>query len=71
MATTYHQRPSQILGITNSWEAYQLDYVTLITAQRAAQEARETPPSVADKRPGETLPDGRKVGSWRMLTGGD
>jgi hypothetical protein len=48
-----------------------LDYVTLITAQRAAQEARETPPSVADKRPGETLPDGRKVGSWRMLAGGD
>lgn len=29
MGTTYHQRPSTILGLTDSWTAYQLDLCVL------------------------------------------
>lgn len=58
-----------MLGITNSWEAYQLDYVTAIAAQDEARDAKDRPPSVAGLKPGDTLPDGRKVGNWGMLMG--
>lgn len=56
-----------MLGITNTWAAYQLDYVTAYVALGNDDKSGGIPNGA---KPGDTLPDGRTVGSWRSLLGG-
>ncbi len=39
LATAYHCRPSQILGIPDEWAAYQFDVATYTVGQGALNEA--------------------------------
>jgi hypothetical protein len=45
MATTYHKRPSEILGIADVWAAYQFDAAVLLLGLDADKPGKAASPS--------------------------
>lgn len=43
MATTYHRRPSEIVGIADAWAAYQFDAAVLLAGLEGQTRDRRRP----------------------------
>lgn len=61
MATTYHRRPSEIVGIGDAWAAYQFDAAVLLVGLEGQTRDR--------RRPRGSLPHDPELinGDWDVL----
>lgn len=67
LATAYHCRPSQILGIPDEWAAYQFDVAAYTVGQGALNEAERQAAEKAKRKSGKGGSRGRDKGEAQPM----